>query len=431
MSTIVAAAEAETASIKPRRARRIAPAAALVLALVGLLPSLTIPLTMPVNLLVLVRVGASELSLWFMGLDLLAALLSLYALRRAGPRAAGVGRVALACSLLDLVLAAIPIVQLPGTTSRAESAMRAGLGSDYASRIPPDMAANMRNRPFSPADFFTGIDTGSARVTRDIPYRTVDGQTLLLDRYDPPGDGPHPGLLVIHGGSWRNGNKGEYTQASYYFAAHGYVVYDIQYRLTSQGFRFPAQLEDVECALGYMRAHAVADRLDPERVVTFGRSAGAHLALLAAYRAGGDPTPASRDRPATVKGAVAYYAPTDLRNDYINPPNPDLINVHEVLGNLLGGSPDQVPDQYASATPQHWLDRPVPPTLLIHGESDQIVLPRNAHLLEGPLQAAHAKVVTITIPWAGHGFDAIFQGPSSQMSLYYWERFMAYVLANP
>ena len=41
---------------------------------------------------------------------------------------------------------------------------------------------------------------GSAPLTADLPYRTVGGRTLLLDRYDPPAPGPHPGLLIIHGG---------------------------------------------------------------------------------------------------------------------------------------------------------------------------------------------------------------------------------------
>jgi acetyl esterase/lipase len=128
---------------------------------------------------------------------------------------------------------------------------------------------------------------------------------------------------------------------------------------------------------------------------------------------------------------VAYYAPTDLRDDYVNPPVPDLIDARTVLSNFLGGSPDQLPEQYANATPQHWLDRPVPPTLLVHGEADQVVLPHNADMLADPLRAAGDKVVTVSIPWAGHGFDALFQGLGSQLALYYWERFMAYAIGGP
>ena len=75
----------------------------------------------------------------------------------------------------------------------------------------------------------------------------------------------------------------------------------------------------MECALGYLRAHAAADKLDPERVVVMGRSAGAHLALLAAYRAARDPVPGGCAAPATVRGVVAYYPPTDLADGYRPP----------------------------------------------------------------------------------------------------------------
>ena len=386
---------------------------------------------MPTSLLMVVRIGATELSPWLALMNLLAALLSVFAARSASTAPRRIALAALICSLTGCILAATPVAQAPAVISDADAAMQLGLGSGYASHIPAGAAASLRPSPFSFLDALVGIKTATVSVARDLPYRTVEGKTLLLDRYDPPGIGPHPGLLVIHGGSWRNGNKGEYAPASYYFAERGYVVYDIQYRLSSQGFQFPAQLDDVECALGYIRTHAAEDKLDPERVVLFGRSAGAHLALLAAYRNGRDPAPAGCGPSATVKAVVGYYAPTDLRGDYTNPADPDLIHVRDVLGAFLGGSPEQVPDRYASATPQNWLDRPVPPTLLIHGESDQIVLPRSARKLESALRASHNKVVTITIPWAGHGFDAIFAGPSSQIALYYWERFMAYVLANP
>ncbi len=406
-------------------------ALSLALAIPGLGLGLTIPLTMPVTPLMLLRIGAAELCLWLLGLNLLALLLSWVALRRVKSRARWWAWAAVACSIVGGVLAAVPAVQIPGAAASAEAAMQLGLGKDYASRIPAGVAAQMRSTTFSIGDYIKGIDVGSARLTKDIPYRTIDGQSLLLDRYDPPGAGPHPGLLVIHGGSWHNGDKGEYPEASYYFAARGYVVYDVQYRLSAQGYRFPAQLEDIECALGYMRSHARQDNLDPERVVTFGRSAGAHLALLTAYRAQRDPAPAGCEKPATVKATVAYYAPTDLRDDYMHPAEPDLIDAHTVLGDFLGGAPDEAPGSYESASPQHWLDCPVPPTMLIQGESDQIVLSRNAEELAAPLRAAHNTVVSIKIPWAGHGFDAIFQGPGSQLALYYWERFMAYALANP
>jgi acetyl esterase/lipase len=404
---------------------------ALGVSLLGLALALTIPLTMPNRALMIVRIGGAELSLWLLGLTGGAALLAGAALRRAAGRAAWVPRLALMAGLIGAGIAAIPGSQLPDSVDTGAAAMRTALGRNYEFEIPAPVASTMRLTPFSFPDYLTGINPGAPPVARDLPYRTVAGHALLLDRYDPPpSGGPHPGLLIIHGGGWENGDKGEYSEASRYFAARGYVVYDIQYRLTGEA-RFPAQLEDVECALGYMRAHAAADGLDPERVAVFGRSAGAHLALLAAYRAARDPAQPDCGPPATVKAVIAYYAPTDLAWGYAHPLDPDIIQTRRLLTALLGGSPAQVPDQYAAATPQHWLDRPVPPTLLVHGDADQIVGPANATMLATALQAAGDRVVLLPLPWAGHGFDAIFQGLGSQVALYYWERFMGWALARP
>lgn len=404
---------------------------ALVLSLIGLALALTIPFTMPERTLMIVRIGMAELSLWLLGLTGGAALLAGAALRRTRGRAAWVPRLALAAGLIGAGIAAVPGSQQPDAADAGAVAMRTALGRDYEFEIPAALAAAMRPLPFSFADYLTGIDPGTPHLTRDLPYRTLAGRTtpLLLDRYDPPTPGLHPGLLIIHGGGWESGDKGQYTEANRYFAARGYVVYDIQYRLTGEA-RFPAQLDDVECALGYLRAHAAADGLDPARVAVFGRSAGAHLALLAAYRAARDPVQPACGPPATVTAVIAYYAPTDLVEGYTHPLEPDIIEAPRLLTALLGGSPDQVPDQYAAATPQHWLDRPVPPTLLVQGGADQIVGPSNATKLAAALQAAGDRVVVLPLPWAGHGFDAIFPGLGSQVALYYWERFMGWAVGR-
>ena len=183
----------------------------------------------------IVRIGVAELSLWLLGLTGLAALLAGAALRRAGGRGVWVPRLALAAGLIGAGIASIPGSQLPDSIDNGAVAMRTALGRDYEFQIPETVAATFRPAPFSFADYLTGIDPGPARLTPNLPYRTVGGRTLLLDRYDPPTPGPHPGLLIIHGGGWESGDKGEYTEASRYFAARGYLVYDIQYRLSRGG----------------------------------------------------------------------------------------------------------------------------------------------------------------------------------------------------
>src|SRR6185436_19059113 len=96
---------------------------------------------------------------------------------------------------------------------------------------------------------------------------------------------------------------------------------------------------------------------DTSRVVLMGRSAGAHLAILAAYR-----HPAVR-----VRGVVSYYGPADLIDAYRNPPRPDPLHIRTVEQFFIGGTPDSMPRDYAAASPVTYVTRPLPPTLLVYG----------------------------------------------------------------
>jgi acetyl esterase/lipase len=268
-------------------------------------------------------------------------------------------------------------------------------------------------------------------VARDVPFREIGTTTLRLDRYEGTGPGPHPALVIVHGGSWRNGDKGsgtlDPTTASRTFASHGITVYDIQYRLAPDT-TFPGQLDDVLCVLGHIRAHAAEDRVDPERVALVGRSAGGHLALLAAYRAGRDPVPQGCTAPARVRGVISLYGPTDLAMGYAVPASPDLIGGSAAIASFMGGPPDTLRGGYALATPQNALDRPVPPTLLLHGQADQIVKRFHSESLAGALTGSGNAVALVELPWAGHGFDGVAWGVGGQLALSTMLRFLEFVL---
>ena len=392
--------------------------AAFVVALLFALLAASIHLVMPLYGLMVFRLVAAELATYLLIIEVVVAAIALIALRDSA-------RVAvLIVAVIGAVLAALPLTQIAGTiaaSDRALDAIGAPAGVAPAFRI---------------ATLFTGLpsapNASEVRRTDDIPFRTVDGTTLRLDRYDPPANrsGRHPAIVVVHGGSWRNGDKGEGgidpTITNRIFAARGYTVYDIQYRLVPLA-TFPAPLEDVLCALGHVRAAAASDNTDPSQVVLLGRSAGAHLALLAAYRAGRDPVPAGCAPAATVRGVIGFYSPTDLARAYAVPADPDLISGSAVISDFLGGTPTTVPDRYRTATPQSALDRPVPPTLLLHGAADQIVKPDHSQSLAAALTAAHDAVALVEIPWGGHGFDAISWGPGGQIALSAMLRFLALV----
>ncbi len=396
------------------------PAAALILAFAGLALSALIPFTMPDERLQLVRVGAAELSLWLLALDVVAVVAALGASRSGAFPAL----VAVAAASMAATFAVQPLLRLASAIEGTDAALQALGDADVgvAMREP-------RGGGFSLADYVRGVPTGRARVEADVPFRTVAGVKLRLDRYSTAEPGTaRPAIVVVHGGAWRGGGKGAAsfipTSADHYFATRGYVVYDVEYRLAPE-FPYPAALEDVECALGWVRRHAAEDGVDPDRVALLGRSAGAHLALLAAYRAGRDAVPTGCEAPASVRAVVSLYGPTDLRRGYEDPLRPDLIDARGVLRDFLGGAPDVFPERYADATPATWIAAPLPPTLLIHGGADQLVRVDDSRGLAARLRAGGHRASLVELPWSGHGFDAVFQGLGGQLALYAVERFLA------
>lgn len=387
--------------------------AALVLAVVVLALAVSIHLVMPHYALMAVRVLASETTPWLIAIGALAAGIALTDLGSLS------SRVAVVVAVGAMVVAAISLGRLPSAVANAESELREALGGSV-----PD------GRPsFSLATSFLGLRAPDVPADRDVEFPVVGG-TLRLDRYLPPTEGTgRAAIVMVHGGSWRGGDKGQSltstTEWSRTLAASGFVVYDIQYRL-APAVRHPVPLEDVLCALAHVRDRAAADGVDPERVVLIGRSAGAHLALLAAYRGGGSPC----GRGATVRGVVALYGPTELIAAYEDPGDPDLIGARSIFRDFLGGSPAEVRERYVDAMPRTWLAGAVP-TLLVHGQADQIVSPRHSAELAARLRERAVPVAHVVLPWSGHSFDAISAGVGGQLALSAVERFARAVVRAP
>ena len=124
-------------------------------------------------------------------------------------------------------------------------------------------------------------------VVADLEYGAVDGEPLLLDACLPPGFDPSassvPGILVVHGGSWREGRKDSvgWRAVCTWLAGAGYPAFSVEYRLAPE-HPFPAGSDDVRAAVEWLRADEQAERfgIDPERLGIFGGSAGGNLAAL-------------------------------------------------------------------------------------------------------------------------------------------------------
>jgi acetyl esterase/lipase len=384
----------------------------LLVSVLGFLLSNWIVIPAPTLLLLPLSVGAPEVSPWLLILNALSLLLALKSATKYL-----ISRIACGLSVIGLVLCLLPLSQIPATNQQSIAAMSAGLGTDYLTAVPRSAQDQMRAHPFALTDVFRGIPQRAVRYTPDIPFTVAEGVPLSLDIYRPPEVGQYPGIVVIYGGAWHSGSPKNNVGFSRYMAARGYVVWAIDYRHAPQ-FKFPAQIDDIEAALAFLHSHAAEYETDPNHIALVGRSAGAQLAMLAAYHP--DQLP--------VQAIVDYYGPVDLTTGYYDIPRPSPIDIQLVLNHLFGGSPREFPDLYALASPLDFVTSSAPPSLLIYAGRDHVVQAKYGQKLHQRLQSVGGKVVYLEIPWADHAFDAVFNGISSQMSLYYTERFLAWAL---
>ncbi len=242
---------------------------------------------------------------------------------------------------------------------------------------------------------------------------------LHADLYPAEGPAPHGYVVVVHGGSWQRGDKGDAPWVSHALAAAGLVVVDVQYRL-APAFHFPAAIQDISCLLAAVQAQASAWGLDPERGALLGRSAGGQIALVSAYLPDSTILGGCVARPP--RAVVSVYGPVDLAWAHGNPFVPDVVDGPAGLERYLGGTPAEQPEAYAAANPLTWVERAarparrLPSTLLIHGMAERCVRPRNPEVLRDALQAGGHEVETLFIPWADHGFDMRRGGLGEQLA---------------
>ena len=348
----------------------------------------------------LLAVAASEWSLWLAALALFAIICA-----SAARYFDGGGKMWLASLILGIVALVISLYPLLSIIS----------------------VARENNISLSSKRYFSRIFTGktSTENFKTYPFARIDGVDLQLDVYAPTVENANhgAGVVVVHGGSWNGGRRSDFLEWNQWLAANGFTVFDIDYRLTQPNYL--TATGDVKCAARWIKNHAAEFNIAPDRIALLGRSAGAHLALLAAYSAGDSRIPATCTENQTsekssekVRAVVSFYAPTDLLWDFDNPANEAVINGKMTLSNFLGGSPhesSQMREKYILASPVSHISAATPPTLLIHGGRDQLVWSENMLFLDEQLTAANVPHQTLLIPYAQHGFDYNFNGFGSQI----------------
>ena len=384
-------------------------ALALLIAASTLLLALWIVLPAPTYFFLTYSVGAVEVSAWIV----VAALVAL-ALAWPDVHSRGGGTVAFNCAAAALLLGLSPYARFPFAAERFDREMNRALGGDPLRNVDETARAKLRAHPLSVRDLFAGIPTGGTTVARGVHVAAPSGVQLTVDVHRPAASGTYPIVVQIYGGAWQRGSPASNGDYAAWLASRGYVVFAIDYR-HAPAFHFPAQIDDIRTDLAWIRDHAAEYGGDTSRVAILGRSAGGHLAMLAAYTPG----------PLTAKAVVSLYGGIDLVNGYNHPPFPDPLDIRDVELKLIGGTPVQFPALYREGTIFTYITHKQPPSLLVYGGRDNLVEAKYGAMLRDSLAATGTTVAFLEIPWANHAFDEVLNGPSDQLAMYHTERFLA------
>jgi acetyl esterase/lipase len=226
---------------------------------------------------------------------------------------------------------------------------------------------------------------------RGRTFRYGPSRSQRADLHLPPGPGPHPVMVVIHGGSWQ-ARYGRIVMRALIgdLRRRGWAVWNIEYRRIGDGGGWPHTFTDVAAAIDHLTE--LNAPLDLERVSVLGHSAGGHLALWAASRENlpvGAPGFIDGEPPIRLRWAVSQAGVCDLTGAYRR------WRGGAVLA-LMGGAPEQVPDRFAAGDPLRLVPVPMP-VLLVHGSRDETVSVELSRGYERAARAAGGEVELVEI----------------------------------
>ena len=236
-----------------------------------------------------------------------------------------------------------------------------------------------------------------AKVDARIAYGTAPAQVVEL--FLPKGKGPHPVVVLIHGGCFLAEYQGlpQTSGMAADLARRGYAVWNVEYRkLGEEGAGYPGTFRDVADAVDRLRVEGPKYALDTNVVVAVGHSAGGHLGLWAASRAKLPKTSSLwRANPLKIRAVVSLGGIGDLK------PHAG------VFAGACGPSISQVapPRTYAETSPAELLPSGVAVTM-IHGEFDHVMPPDTGQAYAAKVRAAGDKAEAIEIKGVGH-FDPV------------------------
>jgi acetyl esterase/lipase len=241
-------------------------------------------------------------------------------------------------------------------------------------------------RPVDTLNWLT--PSSSYRLESDIAYGDLVRQRLDVYRPVEPRATPAPVVVFFYGGSWSNGDRGDYRFVGQMLAQAGFVTVIPDYRIYPEA-KFPTFLQDGAKALRWTQDHIAALGGDPQRLFLMGHSAGAYNAMMLALdrRYGAE---AGVDA-ARIRGVVGLAGPYDFKLD------------RPLLRSIFGAAPD-----FRETQPVNFAAAGAPPVLLVMGDADDTVRPENSRSLARHLAAVGSPVTLREVPGLDH-MDVVLQ----------------------
>jgi acetyl esterase/lipase len=256
-----------------------------------------------------------------------------------------------------------------------------------------------------------GSRAGS-RAEKDIEYVPGGDPAQRLDLYlpDQPGEKPLPLIVWIHGGGWKGGSKSGCPMLG--MLQRGYAVASVEYRF-SQKSVFPAQIQDCQAAIRWLRANSRKYNIDPDHIGISGNSAGGHLVALLGTAGGKKafaPVGGNEDQSDRVQAVCDFYGPTDFntvmqqaaedknaRNIYkFNTPG-------DPYSDLIGAKLGEDKQKCDAVSPVHYVSSDNPPILILHGTMDVHVPFAQSEEFAAALKKKGVDVLLQKFPGGGHG----------------------------
>jgi acetyl esterase/lipase len=232
--------------------------------------------------------------------------------------------------------------------------------------------------------------TTPATTSSTVPTRStihVEPTDLVAEVILPPGPGPHPAVVMVHGGAWVGGSPSTIRGLATHIADEGFLVVNARYRLSNSSPGFPGAVDDIACAVRYAAAHPRSDGT----VTVIGHSAGAHIGALVALTG----NHYGEDCPVSGSGVPDRFI--GLAGPY------DITRLRFLMVPFFGAGPDQAGGSWLAGNPQNLADEnPGLVSLIMHGELDGIVDPSYSADFHRALDAAGGVSELEIVPAARH-----------------------------